>query len=268
MRLIADSGSTKTHWSLGGRLIRTAGINPVRDDADAIRLVVDTLPEEPAVTEIHFFGAGCIEPYAGKVRDCLHDRYPQADITVESDMLGAARALCGHDEGVACILGTGSNSCLWDGEGIVQNTPAMGYILGDEGSGAVLGRLLVGEVFKGQLDEGLREDFMQAHGLTMASVIERVYRQPMANRFLASLVPWLANHMEEARLRDMVVREFRNFLRRNVVAYDHPGLPIHFTGGVASHLSEALEEAVLDEGLRMGQIIEAPINELVKYYED
>ena len=224
--LIADSGSTKTDWCVAEdgkilRRIKAGGINPVflSDEElcdatrDVARQVEDIRPEA-----IHFYGAGCIPTQAERVIRALRQAFPAADrVEVASDMLGAARALCGRQAGIACILGTGSNSCSYDGENIVANVSPLGFILGDEGSGAVLGKLLVGSLLKNQLAPGLKEEFLERYALTPADIIERVYRRPLPNRFLASLSPFLAEHLEDEGIHRLVLDAFRDFLRRNVM---------------------------------------------------
>ena len=189
--LIADSGSTKTDWCLAedGKILRqtkTDGINPVfltdeelRNAAeDAARQLEDIRPEA-----IRFYGAGCIPTQTERVRHALKQAFTETeDVEAASDMLGAARALCGHQAGIACILGTGSNSCFYDGENIVANVSPLGFILGDEGSGAALGKILVGSLLKNQLAPGLKEEFLERYALTPADIIERVYRRPLPNR--------------------------------------------------------------------------------------
>ncbi len=285
MQLIADSGSTKTQWMLlppatagtatkGQPLqtIATAGMNPVRDSVDTLRhvLAAELLPQlgaaARAVRRVHFYGAGCIEPYSTVMREALAAACPAAAICVESDMLGAARALCGDEPGIACILGTGSNSCLYDGRHIARSTPALGWILGDEGSGAVLGRRLVGDVLKGQLPQHLADAFMATTGLTQAAIIERTYRQPEANRFLASLTPFLSAHCHEPAIRTMLLGEFRSFMQRNITAYARPDLPVHFAGGVAHAFASILREAVAACGFIPGTICAAPISMLAAYH--
>ena len=283
MKLIVDSGSTKTAWLLGheGRdidareavcaaqqMLETAGINPVRDDAATVREVVGTAASQlkGLPREVHFYGAGCIEPYSQVVAEALRRAFPGAGVSVESDLLGAARALCGHREGIACILGTGANSCLYDGRGIRQQTPALGWILGDEGSGAVLGRRLVGDVLKGQLPAALCRAFLERFGLTQADIIELVYRRPQPNRFLASLVPFLAEHEGEEAVRAFLVREFRRFLVRNVAAYGRRDLPVSFVGGVAWQFQEQVREAARAEGFEPGSLLRSPIDGMARYH--
>ncbi len=265
MTLIADSGSTKTSWRLDGQAFETIGINPVRDSEEEVRRVIQTLPQAP-VSRIFFYGAGCIAPYKDVVRKALRQHYPTAEVSVESDMLGAARATCGREAGIAGILGTGSNSCLYDGEAIIQNISPLGYILGDEGSGAVLGRTLVGDALKGQLGDALKERFLERFQLTPQLIIERVYRQPMPNRFLASLVPFLHEEREEPAIRQLLLEQFRRYLRRNIAAYLRPDLPVHLVGGIAAAFQPEIAQAAATEGLQLGQIIKNPVEHLVKYH--
>ena len=190
----------------------------------------------------------------------------QMQVQVFSDLMGAARALCGRQPGIACIMGTGSNSCLYDGEVIQANTPPLGYILGDEGSGASLGKRLLRDLFKGQLPEHLRNLFLQESGYTYPIIINKVYHQPLANRFLASLTPFISRHIDEPSLCEMVVDEFRVFFRYNLAAYGRSDLPVHFVGGVAHAFRSQLALAAEAEGYLLGQTEPAPITGLVAYH--
>ena len=252
MIIIADSGSTKCTWiaSDGARTtnVRTRGINAVQHSAEQIREALAELPPCDGVTSVRFYGAGCGETF------------PEAS---ESDLLGAARALWGRGEGIACILGTGSNSCLCrDGE-ILKNVPPLGYVLGDEGSGAVLGRNLVNGIFKGHIP--LKEEFLAAHGLNYEEIIRRVYREPYANRFLASFAPFIRTHIDRPEIRELVLRSFRDFASRNLSRYPAE-LPVSLLGGVAAHFEALLREALEAEGRRVETIVESPAEGLLKYH--
>ena len=273
MKLIVDSGSTKTQWQLQmaenqSYSVQTVGINPVRDDEETIRKIVSAVAQElmKNVDEIFFYGAGCVSPYSDVVCRCLMEAFPKADVHVESDLLGAARALCGNAEGIACILGTGSNSCLYDGKYIVKNVSPLGWILGDEGSGAVLGRIFVGDILKNAYHKSLCTKFLQYHNLTQAEVINRVYRQPQANRFLASLVPFISHVQDDREVRGFLMREFRRFFHRNVLPYNRPDLPVNFVGGVAAAFEEILREAAEREGLTFGFVESKPIRRLYDFH--
>lgn len=278
MIIIADSGSTKTEWIVGelaGLSVTTKGINPVRDTKEEILDVLSTelMPEllssptirQSDITEIHFYGAGCTPPFSQSVKEALEEHFPQAIAHVYSDLLGAVRALCGREEGIACILGTGSNSCLCKEGEIVKNISPLGYILGDEGSGAVLGRTLLSEMLKGNLQD-LWEDFTQRYSLSVSDIINKVYRQPQANRFLASLVPFIKEHADNPSVNDMVVNEFTRFLQRNVIPYGRPDLPVNFVGGVANNFTDEIKAACTLCGLNLGKIIARPAEEMRKYH--
>ena len=170
------------------------------------------------------------------------------------------------DEGVACVLGTGSNSCLYDGKDIISNVPPLGYILGDEGSSAVLGRRLVGDCLKNQLPELVRNEFFAEYGLTQELILERVYRQPLANRFLASLTPFLSKHRDVPEVHRLLVASFVDFFVRNVKQYRRPWLPIHFVGSIANVFSVELKEAAESLGLELGLILKSPMEGLIRYH--
>ena len=271
MKAIADSGSTKCEWIFGDgdRILRlrTAGINAVQQSPDAIRAVLAELPPLDGVEELRFYGAGCGDSFpeaSAVLRRELAARFgPGTAIGLGSDLLGAARALFGRGEGIACILGTGSNSCHCRGGEIVANVPPLGYVLGDEGSGAVLGRNLVNGIFKGMIP--LREEFLHTFALTYAGLIRRVYREPAANRFLASFAPFIRVHLDCAPVRKMVVRSFGEFAARNLSGYP-AGLPVAFVGGLAAHFEEPLREAMAAAGREVVRIVCSPAEELWKYH--
>lgn len=274
--LIADSGSTKTDWLFIGSdgtktELHTKGINPARDSRDTIYNVIyhellTSLPDSANLQAIFFYGAGCIEPFDKSVRSVLEELFPESNIEVESDLLGAARALCGHEEGIACILGTGSNSCLYNGKDITLHTPPLGYILGDEGSGTHLGKALVNGIFKGLFPHEMKEAFCNKFNLTMSDIIEHVYRQPSANTFLASLVPFIAEHRDHPVIHDLLIEVFRMFVNRNIAVYGHKEMPINCVGGIAYQFKEELKEAIAKEGMKIGVILRRPIDSIVQYH--
>lgn len=277
MILLADSGSTKTDWGLveNGKLVkrlRTSGMNPFQMSEEAITEEIKThlVPELPGTVldEVHFYGAGCT-----KEKQPIVERALRANLTINgecevaSDMLGAARGICGHKPGIACILGTGSNSCSYDGKNLVKNVSPLGFILGDEGSGAVLGKLLVGDVLKNQMPEVITKRFFEKYKLTSAEIIDRVYRQPKPNTFLASFVPFLEENIDEPKIYNLVKESFRSFLRRNVMQYDGwQTLPIGFNGSIAKIYKKPLLEALEEEGMHLGRIIQAPMEAMVEYH--
>lgn len=276
MIVIADSGSTKTDWCLGNtqtdsRIVRTGGINPFHQSADEIGNVIAStlvpqLGDTTEFTDIYFYGAGCIPEKAGIVKTALLQSFPQADIFVESDLLGAAHALCGKNAGIACILGTGSNSCAYDGEKITANISPLGYILGDEGSGAVLGRRLVGDCLKHQLPDDLCRDFLRTYELTPAQIMDKVYRHPLANRFLASLTPFLSAHKHRKEIHTLLVSCFTDFFTRNVLQYECHDTLVHFTGSIAFYFQEEVKEAAQRLDISTGKILKSPMEGLMDYH--
>jgi N-acetylglucosamine kinase-like BadF-type ATPase len=262
--LIADSGSTKTDWLLNGKRVQTQGINPFHQDEATIAGILknELLPQLDGgvVSAVQFYGSGVRPELEPTMERLLRKCFPAAAIEAHSDLLGAARALCGREEGLACILGTGANSCLYDGQRIVANTPALGYILGDEGSGAVLGVRFLNALYKGALPQALREEFEAWQGLRLADVIDRVYRKPMANRWLASLSPFIHEHLREPAIEALVTDNFRLFIRRNLLPYHRPDLPVQAVGSIAFHYREQLGRAAEAEGFQLGKVVRSPLD--------
>ena len=296
MILIADSGGTKTDWTLlfspyptrwdVVSTFQTQGINPIHQTPDVIRQILGQemmqqlssfsraaminagaleLPSLSQV-EVFFYGSGCTPVQAPVMKQLLSQFFQAEKISVKSDLMAAARALCQHEPGIACILGTGANSCLYDGNDIVQNTPALGYILGDEGSGAVLGRLFMNAIFKNPAFADIRDAYLAETKLTQADIINRVYREPLANRFLASTSLYIYEHLDNPLLRDLVVENFRQFFRVNIVPYQRQDLPVHFVGSMAYQYQELLSLAAGQEGFHIGQVIKSPMEGLIKYH--
>jgi len=287
MILLADSGSTKVHWCLvtaSGQCsdVFTDGINPLFQTCDAMRNSIcnQLLPQISSLlwagtlTHVFFYGAGCTPEKKVFVHRALEQVFKKAEIFVASDMLGAARGLLGHHPGVASILGTGSGSCFYDGEQIEWCVPSLGYILGDEGSAAVLGKRLVGDLLKNQLGDDLKEAFFAEYNTSMAEIIEKVYRQPFPNRFLAKLSKFCADHIEDPRIHDLVYDHFVQFIRRNLVQYfKESGVRsqesgVGFVGSIGYYYRPILEEAMKAEGMPMGTVLKDPIEGLKEYHKD
>ncbi|MGN1262681.1 MAG: ATPase [Prevotella sp.] len=278
MILIADSGSTKTDWVLAedGKIkksLSTQGINPFHQDCDTIGNIVseELLPQikDTEIDALFFYGSGCREEFVPVMTSIFDERFASAKhIEVHGDLLGAARALCGKGEGIACILGTGANSCLYDGKDISKNTPPLGYILGDEGSGAVLGKLFVNAIFKKQLPDDIRDKFLSEYNLTQSEIIHRVYREPLANRFLASFARFIAQHLELEPLRQLVIDNFRSFFRLNLSDYECRHLPVGAVGSIAFYFAPEFKEAARLEGYRVGHILRSPIEGLLEYHSE
>ncbi len=272
MKLIADSGSTKTEWAWvdnqGVVMHRqtTEGINPVHQQEADIRRVLQTITIASPVDSLHFYGSGIRPELRQFMRSLLGSHFGVSEVEAESDLLGAARALCGQEEGIACILGTGSNSCLYNGREIVANTPSLGYILGDEGSGAFIGRNFLNAMYKGRLPKSLQELFEQDMKLSLSDIISHVYRQPMANRWLASLTRFIYRYTTEYDELSLLVTDcFGQFLRNNVLPYQRSDLSLSATGSVAWYFQTELAHAASLCCLKIGKIEQAPMQGLISY---
>ena len=272
--LIADSGTTKTAWSVvwNGSLFRsvyTKGINPFfQTREEIIEEIEDCLMPQLNVTvdEVYFYGAGCVFEKADIVRDAIFSCIKVSEINVFSDLLGAARSTCGREAGIACIIGTGSNSCFYDGREIVENVPPLGFVLGDEGGGAMLGRLLVSDILKEILPEHLRGLFFERFKLTQADILDHVYKRPFPNRFLAILSPFLSEHIDVPEIYAIVFESFISFFTRNIMQYDYDKYPAHFVGSVAYHYKEILIAAAKTVKVRTGRILKSPMSGLLDFH--
>ena len=277
MILIADSGSTKVDWSVvdNGKVVKrafTKGINPFFQSEEEISNEIETTLILQLDTQdfdsVYFYGAGCTFDKVEIVKRAIQKNIKVIkEVEVSTDMLAAARGLCGYSSGIACIMGTGSNSCYYDGKNIVDNVSPLGFILGDEGSGAVLGKLFVSDLLKNQLTPGLKEKFLEQFNLTTGDIIDRVYRKPFPNRFLSTFSPFISENLEDTTVRTLVMTSFKSFLKRNVMQYkNYDRLPIHFVGSVAFHFQEILKEAVEVMNMKPGKIIQSPMEGLIKYH--
>lgn len=277
MILIADSGSTKTHWCLIDlkaniiTQVTSKGINPFYQIESEILESIATqvkphIKESPS--QIFFYGAGCLfDEKKDMVARALKANFEQTEsIRIESDLLGAAIALCQKQPGIACILGTGSNSCFYDGQTITHNVSPLGYILGDEGSGAVLGKRLVADILKNQLSKELREKFLSQYNINAATILENVYKRPFPNRFLASLSPFLAQNLSEPAIYEIVYTSFKEFFVRNISQYDYTCHSVNLIGSVAWYYKEVLMEAAHDCNMTIGQIVQSPMQGLIKFH--
>lgn len=271
MILVADSGSTKTDWALinddgeTAKHIQTQGLNPFHMDGAGIARVLreELLPALAgcSVDSVRFYGTGCTTDKIPAMESLLADVLGCTNVFVGSDLLGAAHALCGDGEGIACILGTGANSCLYDGHRITANTPPLGYILGDEGSGAVLGRTFLNGIFKGWISPAVRDLYLSETNQTYADVINNVYRQPLANRYLARIAKFLGRHKAEyPEISAMVKESFVAFIHRNIDAYGRKDLPLNFVGSVAWYFRPELKAAAETTGYTLGRVLRSPVD--------
>ena len=278
MILIADCGSTKIDWCVvkNGKVVKqifTCGMNAVMltEEEMTERIANELMPElgDDEITEVYFYGAGCInEEVCGHVAGAIRKNLPAAKvIEVHTDLLGASRALCGRNAGIACILGTGSNSCYYDGTQICENVSPLGYILGDEGSGAVLGKIFLGDVLKNQLPKHICDKFLKEYELDRNTIIRRVYREPQGNRFLASVTPFLIQNIKEPEIHDLVLNAFKAFFKRNVTQYAaYKELKVNFIGSIAYYYREVLLEAAKEFDCTVGTIIKSPMEGLIQFH--
>lgn len=279
MILIADCGSTKIDWCLveNSKVVKqvfTCGMNAIMLTQEemtsciATELVPEVSEYIPSIDAVYFYGAGCInEDVCGNVAEAIGASIPAKTIEVNTDLLAAARALCGHSAGIACILGTGSNSCYYDGEKICDNVSPLGYILGDEGSGAVLGKLLLGDVLKNQLPKHLCEKFLKQYDLDRMTIIRRVYKEPQGNRFMASVTPFLIQNIEESSIHRLVLNSFKSFFVRNICQYEgYKNLKVNFIGSIAYYYRDVLAEAAAAVDCTVGTIIKSPMEGLIRFH--
>ncbi|GIV33262.1 MAG: ATPase [Chitinophagales bacterium] len=275
--LIADSGSTKTHWVLtNGREsipFFTAGINPFYTGIEEIKQLllnelVPNLPHKPSA--IFFYGAGLSQPdNVQAVGKALQALFPAVPVGVEHDLLAAARATCRNNPGIACILGTGSNSCLYDGEKITDNIPSLGFFLGDEGSGASLGRKLLQAYFYRELPDDLRSSLEQHHDMNRQTILNAVYHQPLPNRFVASFSRFLTQNNQHPAAHALLYEAFSEFIQRHVCKYaGHKQLPVHFIGSVAKLNESILTEVLLKAGLTKGLFLQSPMEGLIAFHSN
>lgn len=276
MILIADGGSTKTDWSIVSGCqeiyrIKTRGINPYFQTEEEIlseieERLIPEIKEYLTIEAVYFYGAGCAFPEKNEMLCRAIAHYLPVHVEVGSDLLAAARALCGRQSGIACILGTGSNSCQYDGKEIVKKVPPLGFMLGDEGAGSVLGRLLVSDALKNQLPPALSQAFFEEYHLTQDIVLEKVYRQPFPNRFLAGLSPFLLEHIEEPSIQRLICKSFTDFFTRNVMQYEYLKYPVHFVGSIAWYYQEQLKDVARRLDIEIGVIERSPLPGLISYH--
>jgi glucosamine kinase len=280
MILIADGGSTKTSWcqlsDAGQRVyFNTEGYNPDFVDTQDIiasleKNLPDTLPQG-AVREVYFYGAGVSSPAKAEViASALRHQFPNVTkVEVTEDLLAAARALLGHQPGFAAILGTGTNSCIYDGQNITYNVDSLGYFLGDEGSGSFLGKRLLRDYLRGSLPDGLGEALKQEYHLgSRNDIIDRLYNQPLPNRFLASFAKFCYDHNNVSYCRQIVVEAFEAFFQNLVLHYpNYQDYTFNCIGSVGYNFRDALTQVANNHGMQVGKIIRSPIDDLVSFHE-
>lgn len=277
MILIADSGTTKTDWALVDehghvRYFETQGFNPYyrssRELSDIVEKELMYQIDEANVAEIYFYGSGCsTDTKKMIVEDSLKAEFHHAHIEVDHDLMGAARALLGREEGIACILGTGSNSCQYDGEEITENVPSLGFLYGDEGSGTHIGKTLVTAYLHNKLPEETKKLFESTYNYSLEQILDESYNHGLPNRFLSSFSRFVKDNISDDYLKEIVCSSFRDFFTFQVKNYSkHKETAIHFTGSVAFAFRDILEEAADEMGLLMGSIVQKPIEGLIAFH--
>ncbi|RYY31381.1 MAG: N-acetylglucosamine kinase [Sphingobacteriaceae bacterium] len=276
MKLIADSGSTKTNWCLEGpdnsiTYFDTEGFNPYYVDSDYIyNAIIAKLPAGLPVNEVtgvNYYSAGCSGDKNHIVADALKQVFPSAEITVEHDLLAAARAVLGNTPGFVAILGTGANSCIYNGKEITAQVDSLGFILGDEGSGAYIGKQLLIKYGRGQLPEDLRLQFWDAYHLTPDDIINQVYTKPMPNRFCAGFCKFIIRCIEHPYINSMVRSAFADFFDKLVILYpNYTAYSLNCIGSIGHAFSAILTEVAESYGMKTDNILKAPLEGLVKYH--
>ncbi|CAN5383610.1 ATPase [soil metagenome] len=275
--LIADSGSTKAEWCLINgekkKKFFTQGISPYFLNTNEIEQLLATelkrklKDNEP--DEIHYYGTGCANPENVKsVTRALKATFPKAKINVTHDLMGAAKALCGDEKGVACILGTGSNSCYYNGKKIIKNSPGLGYILGDEGSGAYLGKKVVQYYLYNTFDPDLMDRFNAKYNTSSMEILDAVYKHALPNRYLASFVPFLVENRGHFMIENIIEDGFNDFFFNHLYKYRESWImPIHFIGSVAYGFRDILKEMCDAYELQLGRVLKNPMDGLIKYHK-
>ena len=281
MILIADSGGSKTDWRLvskNGNInqANAPGFNPYYQPIDDLKKNVQDilLPivngEQEAVDQIYFYGAGVSsEKNQLTIKNAFLEFFPEAEIEIGWDLLAAARALCGKEPGIACIMGTGSNSCLYDGKNIIDNVANLGWILADEGSGANIGKKFLVDYLRKKLPERLAEQFYARFPLTREQFLEKVYQEEKPSAFLASFMKFVFQHLKERYCYELVYSGFAEFYENNVMKYEnYQNLKVHFTGSIAFYFSDILRQVANDKGITVKNILEGPIAGLTLYHTE
>lgn len=276
IKLIADSGSTKTEWCLlkdeKPLIFTSQGMSPYFTNDEGLASIIqnEVIPhlKKSPVNEIFFYGTGCKDPRNMKrVKKVFEKIFADADVFVENDLFGAARSLCGLEKGIACILGTGSNSCYFNGKKIVENSPGLGYVLGDEGSGAILGKKVIQHYLYNIFEEEMRERFDAKFTTSPEEILEAVYRKPLPNRYLASFTKFLADNRGHYMIENIIKDGLNEFFYTHIIRYsESKKLPIHFTGGVANGFKDVIEELCEGYGLELGHITKTPMEGLIKFH--
>lgn len=279
MKIIADSGASKTDWrwiSAEGAITqsKSIGINAYHISSDSLNeLLTNELNisfDEP-ISQIHFYGAGCgSQENKEKIRIGLSNYFKTSNIEVQHDLLAAARATCLHQPGISCILGTGANACVYNGKEITEEMVSLGYALGDEGSGAYIGKQIIKAYLEGELPDELMVKFATSYaGINKSVVNNNIYQKPYPNRYLAQFFRFAIDNSSQKYINNLIRESFQLFLNKSVLKFEnYEDLPIHFVGGVAYHANTILRQVLTENKLKIGKIIEGPIAGLTLYHQE
>lgn len=277
IKLIADSGSTKTEWCLidgkQKKSIQTQGISPYFLSTHQVVEILnkELVPKLKKVMpqEVFFYGTGCSNPGNVKmIKDSIKSVFKSAKITVDHDLAGAAKALCGNEKGIACILGTGSNSCFYNGKKIIKNSPGLGYVLGDEGSGAYLGRKVIQYYLYNTFDPDLMDRFNNKYQTNVTEILDAVYKQPFPNRYLAGFTGFLSENRGHFMIENIIEDGLNDFFFNHIYKYRESWtLPINFVGSVAFGFKDVLKDLCDSYEIKLGKVLKNPMDGLVKYHQ-
>lgn len=274
--LIADSGATKAEWCLlnNGRkkILFTQGISPYfLNTSEIAELITKELAvkfKNSTVDQVYYYGTGCANiENAKSIKKALTKVFPEARVNVNTDLMAAARAVCGSDKGIACILGTGSNSCYYNGKNILKNSPGIGYVLGDEGSGACLGKKVLQYYLYNSFDEDLRARFDAKYVTTASEILENVYKKPLPNKYLASFTLFLAENRGHYMIENIIEDGLNDFFFQHLCKYNEVWkYPVSFVGSVAFGFADVIKELCNSYEFELGKILKNPMQGLIKYH--
>lgn len=275
MILIADSGSTKTEWALISenetKRFHSAGMNPYFASDDDIRKILSDVRNwmgETEISKIVFYGSGCnSSEKGGEIRLLFNEIFPEAHVEVQSDLIGAAVSLFGKEKGIAVILGTGANSGYYDGESITFKTESLGYVLGDEGSGAYIGKEFIRELLYGNLSSEIEADFKREYHIGKIEILEHIYKKPYANRYLAAFTMFLKKHEKDSQIKEIISNSFEALLKNHLLKYPQKAnADFGFVGSIAFHFQEILKTICVRNNINIQIIVKQPIDRLIEFY--
>lgn len=279
MKLIADSGSTKTDWRLlsEGEVVsefETEGVNPYfKSNEEIVKLlkhkVLPKIIDGSQILEIYFYGAGCSSKVKKEqLTNDFKQVFANAVVNIKHDLLGATIASCGNKKGIVAILGTGSNSCLFDSENIVKEQNSLGYILGDEGAGSNIGKRVLIDFLYGQTPEYITNKMKQELNLSKETILDNVYKQPLPNKYLASFVKWISSYVkDEEYLQQLILNSFDAFFTTHIIKYDnYKNINLNVVGSVGYYFKDFLNIIASNHDMKLGKVIKKPIDGLVEYH--